>query len=321
MKSVSLKAILLCLIPPLIWGGMFPIAGHLEPTVNMFAMTLIRYGLVAVILIAMLLPKEGTRALRTEGQAWKLFLLGSAGFAGFGLLAFTALSYTQPVNVSLIMAMMPAISAVIASAVAKKFPPIYTVIAILIAFAGVALVLTDGNITRLVNPSDALGELLALLGAICWVLYTRGAASVPGWSVLRYTTVTTVLGLPTIAIATVVATTTGFVSPPAVEAVIAGWPELSYLIVFAGVVAVLFWNQGNRLLGPINGTLFMNLVPVTTFTITAIVTQSFPTSSALIGLLLVICGLLVNNICARRAPAASKAEKKAATRALVNAGK
>ena len=47
--------IFLCLIPPLIWGGMFPIANHLSATVNMFMMTLVRYSIVALVLTITLL--------------------------------------------------------------------------------------------------------------------------------------------------------------------------------------------------------------------------------------------------------------------------
>src|SRR5690554_2178215 len=104
---------------------MFPLANHLLPTVNMFAMTLIRYGSVAIILALLLARAEGFTAFRFERQHWRLFLLGSAGFAGFGILAFTALKYTPPTNVSLIMATMPAISAALAAVATKRMPPAY----------------------------------------------------------------------------------------------------------------------------------------------------------------------------------------------------
>lgn len=307
MNKAPLRGILLCLIPPLIWGGMFPVANNLVPTVNMFVTTLIRYGTVAVLLAIMLMRVEHRSAFSFEGKGLKLFWLGSAGFAGFGLLAFTALSYTSSANVSLIMAMMPAIGAVLAAAATHRIPPFYTIGAILIAFFGVSLVLTNGDYTHLVSPSDALGEFLALLGAICWVVYTRGAANVPHWSALRYTTITTILGVPTIAVATVAATAVGYVKNPTMGAILAGWPELTYLIVLAGVVAVLFWNQGNKIIGPLNGTLFMNLVPITTFTITTIATGKLPTVPAFIGVCLVILGLLINNIFTRHATAKSSA--------------
>ena len=301
MTHRPLRGIVYCLIPPLIWGGMFPVAKNLAPTVNMFAMTFIRYAAVAIMLILMLVLAEGIRAFRFEGKGWNLFLLGSAGFAGFGMSAFVALDYTSPTNVSLVAAMMPAIGAVLASILSKKFPPTYTIAAILIAFFGVSLALTNGNYANLISPRDALGELLALFGATCWVIYTRGAATMPGWSALRYTAVTTVLSLPTILMGNIIASATGYIETPTLSAVLAGWPELAYLAIPAGVIAVLAWNQGNKILGPLNGTLFMNLVPITTFVIVAIVTKTLPTMGAMVGTGLVIAGLLINNLFTRRA--------------------
>jgi len=301
MTHLPLRGIVLCLIPPLFWGGMFPVANHLAPTVNMFAMTFIRYATVALILIPILWLAEGVRAFRFEGKGLKLFLLGSAGFCGFGVSAFVALGYTSSTNVSLVMAMMPAIGAVLASMATRKLPPVYTVLAILIAFFGVSLALTNGDYSHLISARDALGEFLALLGAICWVVYTRGAINVPQWSALRYTTVTTILSIPAIIGANVIATAVGYIETPTFEAVLTGWRELAYLAIFAGVIAILSWNQGNKMIGPLNGTLFINLVPITTFTITIIMTGTLPTLAATVGGLLVIAGLLVNNLFTRRA--------------------
>ncbi len=299
MKNIPRHGIILCLLPPLFWGGMFPIANSLIPTVNMFVTTLVRYGIVAVIFALLLFWKEGIASFQFEKRGFQLFLLGSAGFAGFGLLAFTALSYTSASNVSLIMAMMPAISAVLAAVSARRFPPAHTIIAIAIAFFGVSLVLTNGDYSNIFSSQDVFGELLALLGAICWVVYTRGAANTPHWSTLRYTTVTTILGVPAIAFATAVATWVGYVEAPTLFDILSGWPQLGYLIVFAGVLAVLFWNAGNKILGSLNGTLFMNLVPITTFTITALMSRDLPSTTVFVGIVLVIGGLLLNNLLSR----------------------
>lgn len=300
-KSVrsKIEGVILCLIPPLIWGGMFPIANHLSLTVNMFAMTLVRYSIVAIILSILLLSLSGVSSFRLEGHGVKFFVLGSAGFAGFGLLAFTALSYTSSQNVSLLMATMPIIGALMASVASRSLPPWYTVAAIFVAFFGVSLVLTEGDYENVLSGDETVGELLALSGAVCWVYYTRGAAVVPHWSILRYTTITTILGIPTIALCTWFATVVGYVESPSLYHVLGGWRELAYLVLLAGVVAVLSWNKGNRVLGPINGTLFMNIVPVTTFTIVSLVSGVAPSSYAVVGVACVICGLVFNNVCMR----------------------
>jgi len=73
-----------------------------------------------------------------------------------------------------------------------------------------------------------------------------------------------------------------------------------YVVLIAAVVAVLSWNSGIRLLGPQNGTLFMNFVPITTFTI-AIVRGYQPVSAELVGAGITIGALVAANLYARQA--------------------
>jgi drug/metabolite transporter (DMT)-like permease len=296
------RGLLFCLIPPILWGGMLPVADSIAATVDSFSMTLIRYTAAAVVLAVLLARAEGLRAFRLDGRGWRLALLGASGFAGFGLLAFTALRFTSAPNVSLMMGMMPAIGAVLASIGARRLPPAATVGCILLALVGVALVVTRGDVALLLDGELGFGELLALLGAICWVVYTRGAAAFPGWSALRYSTLTTALGCPSIALAVAVATATGSAHPPTGAEVLAAWPQLVYLILLAGVVAVLLWNTGIKLLGALNGTLFQNLVPVTTFAI-SMAGGYRPGPVALLGAAIVVTALLLNNWATRRAAA------------------
>jgi hypothetical protein len=42
---------------------------------------------------------------------------------------------------------------------------------------------------------------------------------------------------------------------------------MGYMVVISGVLALFSWNAGNRALTPIDGVLFINVVPVTTFVI------------------------------------------------------
>jgi len=64
---------------------------------------------------------------------------------------------------------------------------------------------------------------------------------------------------------------------------------------------VLAWNAGISVLGPANGVLFINLVPITAFAIGVAQGHKFG-ASEIAGALLVIGALVVNNV-ATRAPA------------------
>ena len=73
---------------------------------------------------------------------------------------------------------------------------------------------------------------------------------------------------------------------------IAGILFLTFLTAFIGV---LFWNNGIRLIGPLNAVLFGNLVPVITFTIRIVQGYRFSTIE-FTGAALVVGALAANNL-------------------------
>ena len=105
-------AVVPSLIAALAWGAMFPIASVALEHVDPFVLTAIRYGVAVVIFLILLRVIEGRSALRTEGRARELFILGSLGFAGFNLLSYVGLEHTHPQNAALIVALQPLVTAV-----------------------------------------------------------------------------------------------------------------------------------------------------------------------------------------------------------------
>lgn len=75
--------------------------------------------------------------------------------------------------------------------------------------------------------------------------------------------------------------------------------QMSFMVIFPGLIALLSWNVGVKLLSPINGILFMSLVPVTTFILISL--QGYAVSmSEFFGTLLVIWALVYNNFYQRK---------------------
>ena len=69
--------------------------------------------------------------------------------------------------------------------------------------------------------------------------------------------------------------------------------------VFSGVIGVLLWNIGNKLLTPQNGSLFMNLVPIITFLIEIMFGYKL-TNVELIGVTMTILAIVLNNLFQRK---------------------
>jgi drug/metabolite transporter (DMT)-like permease len=298
----SLRGAGLLLMAATAWGGLFPVAMVTLPVLDPFHMTAIRYGITAIIFIGLLALAEGPRALKMEGRGLRAALLGTAGFAGLGLLVFVGLQHSRPEHGAIIMATQPLVAAVVAWLLRGVRPARATLAFLGVALVGVLLVVTKGRFTGVFEGGTGFGDLLMFLGAVSWVVYSLGAGDFPSWSPLRYTALTCVLSLPAIFGVTTIATATGYVSTPSaadVESV--GW-QLAYIIGIASVLGVLSWNAGNKLLGVTNGMLFINFVPVTVFAIRIAQGHHFQPIE-FVGAALVIGALIANNLVVRQAAA------------------
>jgi drug/metabolite transporter (DMT)-like permease len=281
----------------LAWGAMFAVAKSALGALDAFWLSAYRYVPASLLMLVILRIVEGRRALSTEGAGVRLWLYGSLGFAGFSILGFLGLTRSRPEHAAIIVALMPLITAMINWIVRGQRPGALTWGATLVALAGVVLVITHGH-PHLAAEGTLYADLMVLAGVICWVGYTMAASSLPRFSALRYTTHSMALGSLTIVAVTIAATLAGFAHPPA-SAVVASVPfEIGYLSLVGGVLAVLAWNAGIGVLGPANGVLFINLVPVTAFAIAVAQGQRFG-ASEITGVLLVIGALVVNNVASR----------------------
>jgi drug/metabolite transporter (DMT)-like permease len=292
------------LVAVLCWGGMFPIADAAMEHVDAVHITAIRYGVASLLFLALLAAVEGRRALRYDGRFGRALLFGTIGFAGFNLLSYVGLRHTTPQHASLIAALLPVLTVLARWRMTGERPAPALLAFVGVAFAGVALVVVGDDPAAAVK--GGAGDLLVLLGAICWVRYTLSAAAdFGGWSPLRFTALSAAAGTLTIVAIAVGGDLAGLLSAPSSgEVGAAGW-GLAYVIVFGALIAVLGWNAGVQRLGPANAALFMNLVPVTTFTIEAF-RGATPGPVELVGAGVTLAALVGANLTLRggRAPVA-----------------
>ncbi|WP_159990552.1 DMT family transporter [Pelistega ratti] len=299
-NSSYLKGILFCLIATVSWGTMFPIMTdaltHLDP----FNFTTLRYGIAGLAFAVLMLAKEGKESFNLKGEKWGLaWLFGTFGFAGFGFLVFWGQHLAGPkgaLTASIMMATMPMLSILTIWVLKKVRPHISTVFFILLSFSGVFLVLSNGDLYALINsPTNLTANTLIILGALCWVLYTIGGSHFPHWSPVRYTTLTTLLGMISVISIDLFLMATHSVQVPSFTSVVAVIPHLLYMAFIAGLVAVLCWNMGNRILTPTNGVLFMDIVPITAFFV-SFLNNVVASNVQLIGASITVIALILNNL-------------------------
>ncbi len=276
-----------------IWGCFLPVGKSALQAVDPYWLTAMRFGAAALVFLVLLRVREGAGALSTGGHFWKIALFGGLGFAGFGICLFEGLKLTRPEISGMILALGPIQVALFQWWRTHRRPDNFTLGAIALALVGELLVITAGDLSRLVG-GDALGNGLVFLASLFWTAYTLGGQQFPGWSPVRYTALSCALGCFAIAAAVVIATLAGHSRPPGAAQMIEVWPQLAFIVFCVSVFGILFWNMGVAKLGPLSAGLFANFTPVITYLI-AIAQGRIPDALELIGAGVVLVALIANN--------------------------
>ena len=274
---------------------MFPIAKRSLATIDSFALGTLRYALGLAIFAVVLMVVEGREAFRYGTRLWPAIGFGIIGITGFNTLVWYGLNFTRPEHAGILMALQTPLTALALWLVRGQRPATFTLGCVAVAIAGVVIVVTRGDPARAFEGGSLLGDVLVLLGAVCWVTYTLAGGRFTGWSALRMTTLTCIPGGIGLIVANFVAVAVGFVPVPSAEAILAVWWQVLYFAVGSVVLGVLGFNAAVKDLGALNAMLMINLVPVGVFAIEAALGRRFE-AVELAGAALVIGALAANNI-------------------------
>lgn len=302
MKSRFGQGVFLVFLTVLLWGVQFPVAKDAFAYVDAFHVTAIRYALGMLALVALLAWLEGPAALSYYGRFQAAVFFGLVGMCASPMLVFLGISLSTPEHAVIIVALQPSMTALADWAVRGRRPSNFTLGCVAVAFAGVVTVVTRGDPRLLLGSGQLAGDLVVILGAICFVTYTMSVENFKGWSALRFTTLTIIPGAFGCVVVTALLVAAGEAVVPGSAALASvGW-HLAYLTLGGIVVSMVCWNAGIQRIGAVNTMLLVNLMPVVTFAVRFAQGVRFERVE-LAGAALVISSLMANNFYLRRAPA------------------
>lgn len=178
MGNRVLFGTILCFVAAFSWGAMFPVAHAAFREIDPFYFTIIRYGVVSLLLIPILLWKEGKQAFRLEGKGLQLWFFGTMAFTVYNLFIFWGedlLGEPGVMVASIMEALMPMISVVIGLLIFKKRTHPFTLLCVVLAFTGTVLVITKGDIQGFMGAAGQLiPTTLIFVAVVGWVIYTMG---------------------------------------------------------------------------------------------------------------------------------------------------
>jgi drug/metabolite transporter (DMT)-like permease len=285
-----------------LWGVQFPVAKDAFAAVDAYHVTAIRYTLGTVLLIPLFVAQEGRTALDYRGRFWPATVYGLVGMCASPMLVFQGIAMSRPEHAAVIVALQPSMAALADWLLRGRRPANFTLACVAVAFLGVVIVVTKGHPTTTFGQGELAGDLVILLGAMCWVAYTMATENFRGWSALRFTVLTIVPGTIGCIVVTELLVWAGLAAVPGIGALASVWWQLAYLTVGGIVISMICWNWGNQRIGALNTMLLLNAVPVVTFTAGIALGHRFAPVE-LAGALVVVAALVANNLYLRRTAA------------------
>ncbi|MBR4065668.1 MAG: DMT family transporter [Bacteroidaceae bacterium] len=241
-----------------------------------------------ILAYLLILPLAGKRFFLDD---WKdellAVLLGLTGGSLYFITENYALAYGYCSNVSLIVCLTPLVTALI---VGCFYPGERLnrkgLLASLIAFAGMALVVFNGNFILKLSP---LGDILAFAACLCWALYSLIIKRLQ----VRYSNMLITRKVFGYGLLTIIP----WLLPQGVnvELLWSGgavvWGNILFLGCVASMLCFLGWNWCLEKIGTVRATNLLYLNPVVAMTTSAFVLGERVTWVALMGAALILAGL------------------------------
>lgn len=251
----------LLLAPPVFWAGNAVVARALVGDFPPLALSFGRWAL-AFVLIAPFAARATWQHRALLRARWPMLLLLSLlGVGCYNSLQYLALQTSTALNATLISAPGPIITLLIGAAFFSSAAITRLQwIGALVSAAGVLLVITHGELARLIALHVSSGDLIMLAATVLWSLYTwLLRARRPD---LPFTVLLTVqIGLGALMILPF-ALLEFLISGQTASATPANLAALLYVAVFPSIAAYYCWDRGVAEAGAVVPTYFVNLTPV-----------------------------------------------------------
>jgi drug/metabolite transporter (DMT)-like permease len=271
----------------LVWGVNFAVVKSALTVFEPLAFNALRF-VVASVFVGAVLRAQGALVLPERRHMPRIVGLGLLGNVAYQMCFILGLSLTRAGSAALILALTPIVTAFLSMLTGHERPGWRTWAGAVLSVFGIALVT---GASALLEGEDALrGDLILVLAAVVWAVYTVGARPI----VDRYGSVPTTAWTLWVGTAGLLA-----LGAPALLRqrwdVVDGraWGGLLFSALFAIGLAYLIWYRGVERIGNTRTAIFSNLTPVVAMIAAAAMLGERPTGWAILGAAMTLTGVMV----------------------------
>ena len=281
----SLLTPLAALCVALAWSGSW-ITGKLAlATAPPLEISAVRFIIAAVVLAGIAIA---TRTDLGRGNLWPVVLAGVFGYFAYNAFVFVGLTMAPASDGALIVpTLIPVLTAIAASSIGERLTAT-KLVGFAVASAGAALVIAAGQTGGDVSSRRLLGDVLMLLGTVCWAIYTvLGTIALRTRSPLAIVTIAAPIGAALLL-------PLGFFEKSYTD--VAGWStgvwlNVLYLALAGSVASFILFYWVVRRVGAGVAAMTSYLVPVLTLVMAVVFLGDRPQPLQLVGGVVILAGV------------------------------
>ncbi len=274
----------------LFWAGAFITGKIAIHEFSAFSLTFFRFLFALPFIFLILIRMQPENRLPAKKQWLPLVTLGVIGTFSYHVLFFSSLKYTSAVNSSLIGSTLPLVTTIVAMMLVGEKVTLLRAAGIFLAFAGITMVVTDGNWYILRNLQFNPGDILMFAAVWSWAVYTV----LSRLFMAKYNLTPIVVTTYTFLICTIAALPFVLWEIPAGFLPLiswGGWLAVIYMAIFASVLGYLMHLMAVQKIGASRAAIFVNLVPIFTIILSTLFLGETVSTFKLLSTCIIIFGV------------------------------
>ena len=292
MKNNSMLAFLLLAIATLAWSGNIVIGRAVAADLPPLGMSFWRWFLCSAILLVFTYPRMPA-AYRVLKREWKLLLVMTLlGISAFNSLQYQALHTTTAINATLILATSPAWMALFSVVFLKDSIGPVQMLGILVSFLGVAIVITDGDLFRLLHLTFTTGDIWMVVAALVWAGYSITVKMRPD-DLDPLVMLTVITGFGSLFLLPLYIWESQTIKPMPLTP--SSFMTVGYITFIASLLAYAAYNKGVSLIGPAKAGISIHLMPGWVALLAVLFLGERLHSYHIIGIACIALGILLNS--------------------------
>lgn len=275
-----------------VWGASFIATKVALADISPITIVWLRFAM-GVIILGVAVAVRRQFALPNKNEWGYFALLGFLGITFHQWLQSNGLITSEASTTAWIVATTPVFMALLGWLVLKEGLGRIRIFGILLAFMGVLLVVSDGDVTSIsIGKFGAPGDILILISAVNWAVFStlsrRGLKSHPASLMMFY-----VMSLGWIFTSLLFIPSHGFSEIP--HLTLTGWVGVLFLGIFCSGLAYIAWYDALQALSAAQTGAFLYIEPLVAVIVAALVLAEPVTWASLLGGAVILLGVWLVN--------------------------